>query len=271
MRRLRFLLRPSWIMLALVVAAFAYLCFNVLAPWQLGKNHTTQERNDLIQASMDADPVPVTSVLGSNAPKKSDEWRRVSASGVYDKSNVLVRLQSYQGFPAFMVLTPFHLDDGSSVLINRGYVKASEANQPPTLAPVPAGHVTIEGRLRLRQIAAEDKKPVFESGYWQIYAVDPIAVGGILKNNLPSGYLQLSDGQPGAFAAVELPQLDSGPYLSYGLQWLAFGVMAPLGLAYFIRAELRERRKEQPAVSTSATPTPPTPADKLTDRYGKRR
>ena len=38
LRRMAFLLRPGWIALALVVIAFTYLCFMVLAPWQLGKN-----------------------------------------------------------------------------------------------------------------------------------------------------------------------------------------------------------------------------------------
>ena len=63
MRRLGFLLRPGWIALALVVAAFAYLCFTVLAPWQLGKNSRTSEENRQIQASLTADPVTVTTFL----------------------------------------------------------------------------------------------------------------------------------------------------------------------------------------------------------------
>ncbi len=41
MKRLAFLLRPGWLALGLVVVAFAYLCFTVLAPWQLGKNTKT--------------------------------------------------------------------------------------------------------------------------------------------------------------------------------------------------------------------------------------
>ena len=45
MRRLAFMLRPGWIALALVVAAFTYLAFTVLAPWQLGKNTTTSREN----------------------------------------------------------------------------------------------------------------------------------------------------------------------------------------------------------------------------------
>ena len=52
MRRLSFLLRPGWIALALVAIAFAYLCFTVLAPWQLGKNSSTSRENQQIEASL---------------------------------------------------------------------------------------------------------------------------------------------------------------------------------------------------------------------------
>ena len=45
LRRMAFLLRPGWIALALVVIAFTYLCFMVLAPWQLGKNTRTSREN----------------------------------------------------------------------------------------------------------------------------------------------------------------------------------------------------------------------------------
>ena len=41
MRRWRALFQPGWLALAVAVVAFAYLCFTVLAPWQLGKNTKT--------------------------------------------------------------------------------------------------------------------------------------------------------------------------------------------------------------------------------------
>lgn len=49
---LAFLLRPGWIALALVVIAFTYLCFTVLAPWQLGKNTKTSRENRQIDYSL---------------------------------------------------------------------------------------------------------------------------------------------------------------------------------------------------------------------------
>ena len=63
MRRLAFVLRPGWIALALVVIAFTYLCFMVLAPWQLGKNSRTSRENHQIEYSLTTPPVPVKTLL----------------------------------------------------------------------------------------------------------------------------------------------------------------------------------------------------------------
>src|SRR3954454_16225018 len=103
MRRWGFLLRPAWLALFVVVIAFAYLCFTVLAPWQLGKNTKTSRENDQITSSLSAEPVPVTSVLpreDSSAP--NDQWKRVTATGRYHpQSQVIARLRMAEGEPAF--------------------------------------------------------------------------------------------------------------------------------------------------------------------------
>ena len=56
MRRWAFLLRPAWLALFVVVIAFAYLCFTVLAPWQLGKNTKTSRENAQISQLLDRRP-----------------------------------------------------------------------------------------------------------------------------------------------------------------------------------------------------------------------
>lgn len=267
MKRLAFVFRPGWIILAVIVAAFAYLCFTVLAPWQLGKNSRTEHRNDLINASIDADPVPVEQLTGPGKPVPDDEWRRVTIDGTYvPDSVVLVRLRSSGGDPAYEVLTAVRLADGSDVLVDRGKVKAVDGTKPPQIAAPPTGPVRLEGRIRMSEGTVAGKDPITEDGYRQVYFVDPGQVSGVMGLPLLGGYVQLADDQPGGFEAIPLPQLDAGPYLSYGLQWLAFGIMAPLGLAYFVRAELRERRKNR-----APEPSAAEPADKMADRYGKRR
>jgi cytochrome oxidase assembly protein ShyY1 len=235
------LLRPKWLVLAAVALAFAFLCFSVLAPWQLGKNTSTSARNDLITRSVGADPVPITDVLTANGFAADDEWRRVIAQGSYvENSDALVRLRSIREQPAYEVITPFVIDGGPTVLVNRGYVLPVEGTRPPEFAAAPTGPVTLDARVR--QAEGTSREPIQEDGRLQVYNINPEQIGAAVGVDAIDGYLQLDDGQPGGLGLIELPQTDAGPYLSYGLQWLAFGIMAPLGLAYFVRAELRERR-----------------------------
>ncbi|MFD4180209.1 SURF1 family protein [Rhodococcus sp. NPDC058514] len=309
MRRLNFLLRPGWLVLAVVVAGFAYMCFTVLAPWQLGKNTDTEQRNRLIEESSNAEPVPVESILPTSGPLAAgDEWRQVTATGSYlPGSDVLIRLRSIEGAPAYEVLTPLRLTDGRVVLINRGYVRPEQGAVPPSFEPAPTEPVTVTARARVSEGTVPGKDPIRENGYEQVYFTDAGQIGSVLGLEVADAYFQLAPDQPGVLTPIPLPQLDAGPYLSYGLQWLAFGIMAPLGLAYFARAEIRERRRSRatnPATAPTATaPTaeapiaepaatteditlprrrfgrsqPAEPAAltateaKLADRYGKRR
>jgi len=275
MRRLAFLLRPGWIALALVVAMFTYLALTVLAPWQLGKNTRTERENRQIEASLTADPVPVTSFLpqqDSSAP--AAQWRRVTATGRYlPDAEVLARLRVIGGAPAYEVLTAFAVDDGPTVLVNRGYVKPEQGNAVPPVPPAPAGTVTVSARLRDSETAPTgDKQPFTEGGFQQVYAIDTGQIAALTKTPLTGSYLQLVEDQPGALDVPPLPKLDPGPFLSYGIQWIAFGIVAPLGLGYFAYSELRMRRRESAQRSAAqAGDIPLTAEEKMADRYGRRR
>ena len=76
--------------------------------------------------------------------------------------------------------------------------------------------------------------------------------------------------QPGGLGIIGLPRLDAGPFLSYGIQWIAFGIVAPILLGYFLYAEVRQRRREKAAAADAAA-APLTTEQKLDDRYGRRR
>lgn len=276
MRRLSFLLRPGWIALTLVAVAFAYLCFTVLAPWQLGKNTSTSRENRQIEAALSAAPVPVTTVLprqDSFAPE--EQWRPVTATGRYlPAATALARLRVIEGAPAFEVLTAFAVTDGPVVLVNRGYVRPLEVTGVPDIPAPPQGEVTLTARLRDPQTApTEGKQPFVEGGYQQVYAIDTRQIGQLTRTPLTMSYLQLVDGQPGGLGVLELPKLDAGPFLSYGIQWIAFGILAPIGLGYFAVSEMRLRRREaaQRSASDASAAEPLTVEEKLVDRYGRRR
>jgi cytochrome oxidase assembly protein ShyY1 len=277
MRRLAFLLRPGWIALALVVIAFTYLCFMVLAPWQLGKHNRTSRENHQIDYSLNTPPVALKTLLPQQNSSASDaQWRRVTATGHYLADiQVLARLRTVESKPAFEVLAPFVVDDGPTVLVDRGYVRPEEGSHVPPIAAPPQQTVTITARLRDPEPTAQGKEPFSRDGVQQVYSINTEQIAALTKVPLAGSYLQLVDDQPGGLGLIGVPHLDAGPFLSYGIQWISFGIVAPIGLGYFAYSEIRVRRKEKQQQSagqtTPATEAPRTVEEKLADRYGRRR
>lgn len=284
--------QPRWIALAVAVLAFTALCWSVLAPWQLNKNSSTSHRNQQISDSVNADPVPAAQLLGGRTEVPKDaEWRKVTLTGRYlvDKQS-LARLRNQDGNPAYEVLVPFAANDGATYLVDRGFVRTPTGGVIPDIAPAPSDVVTVVARIRAPETTSADRGPRVEGGYLQVYAIDPRAIGPAQGITFAPGYLNLTENQPGGLAPVPLPMLDAGPYLSYGLQWLAFGVMAPLALGYFVYAELRRRREDRAVIAAGTTAAPAEPGEpdadqpdapeavspeaaraaRLADRYGRR-
>lgn len=275
MRRWGFVLRPGWLALFVVVVAFAYLCFTVLAPWQLGKNTRASRENSQISHSLSADPVPVTTFLPQQDSSVPDaQWRRVTATGHYlPEAQVLARLRVIEGNPAFEVLVPFAVDGGPVLLVDRGYVRPMKGSQAPPVPPAANGTVTITARLRDSEPVAEGKNPFRQDGAQQVYSINTAQIASVTGVPLAGSYLQLVDDQPGGLGVISLPHLDAGPFLSYGIQWIAFGIFAPIGLGYFVYSEIRQRRRDNAASGgPGSTPAAPlTTEEKLADRYGRRR
>jgi cytochrome oxidase assembly protein ShyY1 len=268
--RLAFLLRPGWIALILVVIAFTYLCFMVLAPWQLGKNARTSRENHQIENSLNVAPVALKTLLpqqDSSAPNA--QWRRVTATGHYlPDVQVLARLRVVEGDQAFEVLVPFVVDDGPTVLVDRGYVRPEPGSHVPPIPRPPQDKVTITARLRDSEPVVVDKEPFSRDGVQQVYSISTEQVSVLTKVPLAGSYLQLVEDQPGGLGVIGVPHLDAGPFLSYGIQWISFGILAPIGLGYFTYSEIRIRRQEKQA---KAPETAMTVDEKLADRYGRRR
>ncbi|MFV3115740.1 SURF1 family protein [Gordonia amicalis] len=252
MHVLRTILRPGWIALGVVVVAFAVACFTLLAPWQLGKNSDTEHRNDLIRTATSLETIPLAEVAPSSTLDPSTEWRQVAVTGRYlEDRQALVRLRNIQERPAVLVLTPFAVTGSDRViLINRGFVRPVEGSVPAIPSP-PVGEQTVQGRIRAAESVSADRGSRADNGVLTVPSINPGLVGTATSTPMDDFYLQLSPDQPGSLGEIPLPQLDTGPYLSYGLQWLAFGIMAPLGVLYFLIAEIRSRRR---AAAANAAP-----------------
>jgi cytochrome oxidase assembly protein ShyY1 len=161
------------------------------------------------------------------------------------------------------------------VLVDRGYVKPVEGNKVPEFADAPTVTVTVTARLRDSELLALGKQPFRQDGAQQVYSINTDQIAEVTGVPLAGSYLQLVDNQPGGLGVIGLPHLDSGPFLSYGIQWIAFGIVAPVGVGYFVVAEYKQRRRERAAApaspSTSGEPVTLSKDQKLDDRYGRRR
>jgi cytochrome oxidase assembly protein ShyY1 len=240
---MRFLLRPGWLALTAVVFAFAICCFTLLSPWQFSRNSEREAQNNALEASFTAEPVPLNQLLPAGVSPADREWHRVALAGSYlaDKE-VVARLRTVQGEAAFEVLTPFRTTDGQDVLVDRGYVRLDDKSGVLPYAPPPAGTVQLTARVRQDETDPKNRDAFADAstgGRLQSYVVDSRVVARSANLGLRPGYFQLDVDQPGVLGALPLPQTDSGPFLSYALQWIAFGAMAVLGWLYFTVRELK--------------------------------
>ncbi|KQY08928.1 hypothetical protein ASE23_29095 [Rhizobium sp. Root73] len=96
-------------------------------------------------------PAPMAADWGTiNAEK--DEYRRVTATGLFehDKS-VLIQAVTERG-AGFWLLTPLHLSDGSTILVNRGFLPAGQSDSTSRVASeIAAGPVAVTGLLRISE------------------------------------------------------------------------------------------------------------------------
>ncbi|MET0863577.1 MAG: SURF1 family cytochrome oxidase biogenesis protein [Nakamurella sp.] len=245
-RRWAFLAKPGWIAAILAACAFAGACFFILAPWQFNRHAERSAQNTAIDASLNAPPVAVTDLLSTTSQPADDSlWRVVTATGEFDPDRqVQVRLrQDANGQPVSEVIAPFRLISGETLLVDRGYVSFADVQSNAPIAPLPTGQVTISGRVQAEQTDPKDRQPLVVGDHIEAYAINVAAVSSPLTGGVDPaatylhGYVQLTGNSPAVLISIDLPQTDDGPFLSYALQWEAFGVIALIGMGIFIFRE----------------------------------
>lgn len=242
--RLAFLRSPGWIAAILGAVVGALLCFLVLAPWQFSRHHERGAQNAAITAAIDAPSVPLDERLPAGAAADpADIWQVVTATGEFLPTQVGVGLRQNQaGQASLELLTPLRLSDGTILVVDRGYLQVSDYTSGQSLPAPPAGTVTVTGRLQPFQPDPAGR-PSVDRGTWS-------EVRGITAASLPGltapvrgGFIQLTEQSTGVVSAIGVPQRDDGPYLSYAWQWLGFGTMGLLAMAFFVHREISDPRE----------------------------
>ena len=139
-------------MLAIAVL-FAVACV-FLGRWQWHRHEAKVSEGGADRAATTpASPVPLSRALPSPAAKlpQAQEWTLVTATGRYAAQEVmLVRNRPNNGVFGYEVVVPLELADGTSLLVDRGWIPNGRTAAEPSRTPAtPAGDITVTGWLRL--------------------------------------------------------------------------------------------------------------------------
>jgi cytochrome oxidase assembly protein ShyY1 len=234
----KFLLTPKWI-------AFHLLCLAAIGGmvaagfWQLGRYEDRQAFKDDVSARSEAEIVPFES-LDISDPSTA-EWRRVMATGTFitDPEFVVVNV-SQSGASGTDPVNGLLLDDGSVLIVNRGFVAGVDA-----VPPAPEGELTVMGRVRQSQTAGFGE--LSDDGsqeLTQIRRVDLDALSQQFDQTVQPVYLDQLDmaNESSSVQPVAPPDLDGGPpHLSYTIQWFTFSIAVVVGWILAVRHSANER------------------------------
>ena len=251
--RRRLLVSRETLLGLLLVLVLAAVCVG-LGLWQYGRFEDKRDSAEVIEANYDAAPVPLEQVLGSrdSALPASEEWTPVQMEGRYctDPGCVLyVRNRQLSGEVGFWQLAPFRAEDGTTLLVVRGWVpQDSEESVPASPPPVPEGEITVTARLRPAEPVLDRVPPE-----GQAHSVNPAQIAQQLDLDadalVAGAFGELEAEQPEAERpqALEAPETGLGPHLSYAFQWWIFALFFPVALVVRLRRQLQDLDEEDAA------------------------
>lgn len=247
---LKQLFTRRWLSYLVVTVLFAISCV-ALGMWQFARRDEARVEISRILENFDAQPVPLTTALTTlDAFNPDEKWLPVEVTGTYlVEDEILVRSRPRDGAPGFEVLTPLRLASGDVFIVDRGWLPTGESQDAPDHIPAaPRGDVTVVARLKAGEPSIVGRGAI--AG--QVATIELPLIAQMLNQSLYTGaYGVMASESPAASetppAAVQRPQLDEGPHLSYAFQWILFAIMGFVGLGWAIRNEWRIRNADDPS------------------------
>lgn len=222
--------KPPIIATFLMLLGVAILCS--LGTWQLNR----LEWKEKLVAKLEAEYAKDASVeiLGPDDIKGNFDFKRGTLRGTYDyDKQVRVGPRVYEHIPGDHIITPFRLRDGSTILVNRGWVSDAWRDDKQGQE-----NATVTGLIRLP--AANNSltpKNVPEKKQW--YSIIPTEIGTHygLENVSPYVlYIENTDPRaPYPIAAATKPDLPNN-HFQYALFWFAMaGTLVTIYALRFLR------------------------------------
>lgn len=221
-----------------VAAALASIAFVALAVWQVQRLAWKQDLIARIERQVHGEPV--LPPAASEPVTQADEYRRLRLHGQFGAGEVLVQATTALG-GGHWVMAPLRLDDGRTVLVNRGFVPPEQ--RAPEQHAAPAGAVEIVGLLRLTETGGGPlRRNEPAQGRWYSRDVAGIAAQLGVRGPLAPYFVDeaADPAQPQRWPRPGLTVLNfANNHAVYAITWLALAVMSAAAVVYLVREERR--------------------------------
>lgn len=268
----RFLLSRQWVILTLIALVMMPVMVE-LGFWQYHRHEERVAHNDRIAASLSAEPVAVTELTSVDGTVSDRErYRQVTANGSYDTDHeVVVRRRTADDGKkiGYFVLTPLVLDNGSVLLVNRGWIPpGNDPTSFPEVPQAPSGTVELTGRLMPDETSQssgiKDREGLPER---QVMLMNSQERAKAMDRPILSGYVQLVETSPTpaehqrAQQVAEPDHTGIGAHMAYAVQWWLFVAAVPVGWVVLLRRELRDQEAAAPPTASAAHAEPGSGTD----------
>jgi surfeit locus 1 family protein len=217
-----------------------------LAVWQVHRRTYKLDLITRVESRVHAAPTPAPeSGIWAQVSAAADEYRRVTVTGDWleDRSTLVQAVTELGG--GYWVMTPLVRDDGTIVLVNRGFVPTTERD-PASWRPLSPGPVTVTGLLRMSEpgggfLRANDPA----SNRW--FSRDVAAIAGAHGMEKGAPYFIDAERPPGegGLPVAGLTVIAfSNNHLVYALTWAALALMAAAGAIFVNLDRLQSNRIE---------------------------
>lgn len=221
------------------IAAVLFAGFMALGIWQVYRLQWKLDLIAAVDARVEAPAVPAPGPAEwPDITRDKDAYRHVTVTGeLLNDEEVQIYYPTELG-PGYFVMTPLRRQDGSYVLINRGFVP--EKQRDPATRTAPEGEVTITGLLRM----SEERGWLFsrandpEDGQWYRRDVQSIMETKGLEPSAPYFIDADSTPNPGGYPIGGLTVVKfRNAHLSYALTWFAMALGTLALYAFMLRVE----------------------------------
>jgi surfeit locus 1 family protein len=212
---------PTVVFLLVLVALLS------LGNWQMQRAGEKQALVDDKQARQAAPPLGLG---GEVVDEQLDRFRPAFVRGEYQVGQQwLLDNRLYQGQAGYHVFSLFRLDDGSQMLVNRGWVSVGATREFLPDLPLPKGRVELNGHLdRPESVGLVMGEPPLDSIERKVLlqSLDVGALGKARNLRLKPLTLVLDEGQAGSLQYDWVPVETISPekHVGYAVQWFALAV-----------------------------------------------